>query len=483
MIVTLFYILLFVAAVVGLSWGANKLINMDGGAQIIVGGQEANLTVFQMVLALLALAAAIYILIKLFGMLVALVRFLNGDETAMGRYFNRRNERRGLQALSDGVMALASGEGAVALAQAKKAERYLEAPKLTNLLKAQAAELSGDRRKATETYKELIKDESTRFVGVRGLMKQKLADGETDTAMKLAERAFALKPKHGETQDILLKLQADNGDWDGARKTLSAKLKSGNMPRDVHRRRDAVLALSSATDADDAADAKAGAIEANRLSPELIPAAVMAARGYIEKGDRRSATKVLKRAWDNKPHPDLAATFAEVEPNEDTADRIKRFKTFIRSNPDHPEARMLMAELHIAAEDFPEARRALGDLIESDPTARNLTIMAAIERGEGADEAVVRGWLTKALSAPRGPQWVCDNCGAVQDHWDPVCGSCGALDTLTWTRPNVKDVAMPASTELLPLMTAPKEEKAVAVVDPAEPIVDDAEVIEAEPAK
>ena len=62
---------------------------------------------------------------------------------------------------------------------------------------------------------------------------------------------------------------------------------------------------------------------------------------------------------------------------------------------------MLMAELHIAAEDFPEARRALGDLAETNPTARSLTIMAAIERGEGSDDAVVRGWLAKALNASR----------------------------------------------------------------------------------
>ena len=41
---------------------------------------------------------------------------------------------------------------------------------------------------------------------------------------------------------------------------------------------------------------------------------------------------------------------------------------------------------------------------------RALTIMAAIERGEGSSDEVVRGWLTKALPAPRGPQWVCDKC-------------------------------------------------------------------------
>ena len=42
------------------------------------------------------------------------------------------------------------------------------------VLTAQAAEQVGDRAKAEEAYKRLLSDERTRFVGVRGLMQQKL---------------------------------------------------------------------------------------------------------------------------------------------------------------------------------------------------------------------------------------------------------------------------------------------------------------------
>ncbi|MEO0991286.1 MAG: hypothetical protein AAFX00_10095, partial [Pseudomonadota bacterium] len=76
----------------------------------------------------------------------------------------------------------------------------------------------------------LFQDERTRFVGVRGIMKQKLEEGDNDKAMKLAEKAFALKPRHAETADVLLKLQAGHGDWTGARKTLGSKLKHGQLP-------------------------------------------------------------------------------------------------------------------------------------------------------------------------------------------------------------------------------------------------------------
>ena len=57
------------------------------------------------------------------------------------------------------------------------------------------------------------------------------------------EKAIELRPKHTETQDILLRLQTEQRDWKGARATLGAKLKAGTLPKDVYRRRDAVLAL------------------------------------------------------------------------------------------------------------------------------------------------------------------------------------------------------------------------------------------------
>jgi HemY protein len=67
---------------------------------------------------------------------------------------------------------------------------------------------NGDRQTAKATYKKLLNDPKTRFVGTYGLLQQHLQDGDTELALKLAEHAFALKPKHGETQDALLKLQA-----------------------------------------------------------------------------------------------------------------------------------------------------------------------------------------------------------------------------------------------------------------------------------
>ncbi|MFV0360496.1 MAG: heme biosynthesis protein HemY, partial [Tropicimonas sp.] len=88
----------------------------------------------------------------------------------------------------------------------------------------------------------------------------------------------------------------------------------------------------------------------------------------------------------------------------------------------------------------------------TDPTARSLSIMAAIERGEGTDDAVVRGWLAKAVTAPRGPQWVCDKCQKVEPNWMPVCSNCGGFDTLSWRSAGQSEISMPTGAEMLPLI-------------------------------
>ena len=492
MLWSLIKILAFILIVTGLTYGATQLLEVQGGVALTIGGIEITLSVLEAVFAFIALVVLVWLGLRLVKLLIATFKFLNGDETAISRYFDRNRERKGFEALSEGMMALASGEGHLAMTKASRAERYLDNPKLTNLLTAQAAEMAGDRRKAEATYKKLLADDSTRFVGVRGILKQKLDDGETDTALKLAQKAFALKPKHTETQDVLIKLQAEKEDWKGARETLNAKLKAGSLPRDVHRRRDAVLALSEAKDILNEGkdvEAREAAIEANRMSPDLIPAACMAARGYVAAGNARYASRVIVKAWTAQPHPDLAAAFAEIAPDETAAARLKRFKTLTKVKPDHPETKMLLAELNIAAEDFPEAKRALGDLVTTDPTARSLTLMAAIERGEGKSDEVVRGWLTKALTASRGPQWVCSTCQHVHPVWVPVCDNCSSFDTLAWTTPTKGDVAMPSGTEMLPLIVGqlakpaepedvatPDNDVIVVEIEDAEEVVDAPEV-------
>ncbi|MEM6617870.1 MAG: heme biosynthesis HemY N-terminal domain-containing protein [Pseudomonadota bacterium] len=456
MLWSLIRIVIFIALVAAAAFGAGFLIDTGGEVRLSFAGREYTFAPIVALIGLIVLLAVIWAVLQVAGLLMATFRFFNGDETAISRFFTRNRERKGYEALADGLVALAAGEGRLAQIKAARAERFLEKPELTNIVAAQAAELTGDTKKAVTYYKGLLADDRTRFVGVQGLLKQKLAQGDTDTALKLAEKAFALKPQHGATLETLFQLQTDKGEWNGARKTVEAKVRANTLPRDVGRRREAVLALAdaqAALETGQVTEARQAALHANGLSPDLIPAAQLAAEMQTLEGNKRAATKIIKKAWAQAPHPDLATAFADIEPGESPATRAKRFAPLIRQNPDHPESKLLQAELLLGAEDFPAARRALGNLVETAPTARGLAIMAAIEKGEGAPDHVIRAWLAKALDAPRGPMWVCERCGKVHTEWMAVCDNCGGFDTLTWRQPQ-ETPADPTARTLMPGMAS-----------------------------
>ena len=114
MLWSLIKILVFVAFVGALAFGAIHLLESEGGVMITMGGVEFSLGPFQTAIALMALVAATWLAIKLMALLVATLKFLNGDEAAISRYFDRNREKKGYQALADGLMALSSGEGRLA---------------------------------------------------------------------------------------------------------------------------------------------------------------------------------------------------------------------------------------------------------------------------------------------------------------------------------------------------------------------------------
>lgn len=472
MIWTVLKIVLFLAAVAGLTLGAEALMDQDAGLRIAFANTEFTLGPIQMALAALVVLGALWLLLKLAGLTVATIRFINGDETAISRYFERSRRRRGLEALTDGFLALAAGESDKALTKARRAEKLLESETLSNLLMAQSAQAKGNTQLAQDYYKRLLDEDRARFVGVRGLMHQQIDAGDSAKAQKLAETALTLRPGHTETQDTLMSLQNKAGDWSGARRTLLEASRSGRLPRAVYKRRDAVLTLQQAqAETRNIALAQDLSIEANKLSPELIPASVMAAETLIARGKKGAAARVIKRAWIAQPHPELARAFAAIAPDEAPAARVKRFESLL-SLVEGDEARQTRAELLIAAEDFPAARRAIGDLHETAPTLRVMTIMAAIERGEGSSDQVVRAWLARALTASRGPQWMCDKCHHVHADWHALCQNCGGFDTLSWKSAPDSSGPSATGTEMLPLI--------VGALPRPEPAIDDTETDDAD---
>ena len=89
MIWSLVKVVFFVGLAIGLSFGLSYVLETPGGVRIAFGGQEISLAPIGFILALLVMLAAFWILLKLSGLLVAVLRFATGDETALTRYWGR----------------------------------------------------------------------------------------------------------------------------------------------------------------------------------------------------------------------------------------------------------------------------------------------------------------------------------------------------------------------------------------------------------
>jgi HemY protein len=405
MLISAFRILLFLLVVAAGIWGLHYLMEDQGGVTIRFAGQEYFFAPVHFAALLVVALVVIWLVSKILGLILAVLRFIDGDETAISRYFDRSRERRGLEAMARGMTALAAGDAKAARTKAAKAELLLQRPELTRLLNAQAAELAADDLRAETYYRALAEDPATSYIGVRGLLNRALDKDDTDRALKLAEAAKKLRPREPSVLETLYMLQSRKFDWAGARETLAAQRRAGLLPKPEATRRDAMLALAQAEDADEIGEtehARKLALEAARLDRTNVEAVATAARHLTRAGSKRAAAKMLIDAWRRHPAPILAGAYAAIEPEESAEARRRRFARLVNANPGHPESQLLAAELALVTEDWAAARKAIAGLKEDEPSARTCIINAAIARGEGAREAEVRGWLARAVEAPRG---------------------------------------------------------------------------------
>ena len=397
----------------------------------------------------------------------------------VGRFITRRRQERGLDALSGGMIAVGAGDSDLATRFALQARRTLPNEPLTHLLRAQAAQLSGDRTTSRRIFEAMLGSPDTEQLGLRGLFLAAEQAHEPIAARQFAERAFKLNPKLGWPTDALFELQCMAADWSGALETLAAARKYGHVDRTSADRRRAVLLTAQAQDHEEGSSDRglALALEAHNLAPDLIPAAAVAGRILASRGNTARAAKVLEKTWKRAPHPDLALAYAFARPGDSPRDRLERIQRLARSTPHSIEGPIAVATTAIDARDWDMARKALQPLLETQLTQRVCTLMARIEGEEHNDAGRVREWLARAVNAPRDPAWTAD--GIVSDRWAAISPVTGALDAFQWKVP--VESADKADQDLL----AAKLEEFVALgarpetAIEAKPLVSDSQPLEA----
>ncbi len=421
-------LVLFLVTILGLSFGFSWLADNPGTITVDWQGYHAEPTVFQVVV-LTAVLTALGICVW------TVARQIWTSPAAVSHFLTKRRQQRGLDALSSGMIAIGAGDRATATRYALQARKSLPNEPLTHLLRAQAAQLSGDRATSRRIFEAMLSAPDTEQLGLRGLYLEAARENEGEAQRQFAERAIALNPKLAWPVEGLFDLQCKEGDWAGALNTLAISRRHGTVEKTAIDRRRAVLLTGQALALEDSQSEKALglALEAHALAKDLVPAAALAGRLLAARGNTAKAAKVVQRTWSRAPHPDLAAVYAYARIGDSPRDRLERIRQLAALNPHSSEGVIALANAAIEAHDFDEARNVLSPLLDGRLTRRVATLMARIEKEQHGDRGRVREWLARAVHAGRDPAWTAD--GVVAQSWAPVSPVTGALDAFQWRVP------------------------------------------------
>lgn len=475
-------VLLYLFVIACLAAGAVWLADRPGEVSVLWQGYRIETSV--------AIAAIGVIILAFLAMLAwAAVRFVLGLPSAFSFASRARRRARGFEAVSRGMVAIGAGDPVAAGRYAVDARKLSGNEPLTLLLEAQTAQLSGDRGRAEAAFKAMLDKPETRVLGLRGLFVEARRRGDMAAARAFADDAVRRSPSLAWANDALLDFHTSAGDWQAARTAVERRAALRLAEKADAKRQRAVLLAAEALDAKGSEPEKAlaTALEATKLAPGLTPAAALAGRMLAERGDIRKAAKLLEAAWREVSHPDIAAAYLDVRPGDSAQDRLARAETLVKLRPADPEGVLALAGAAIHARDFAKARQTLKPLLAGGASVRVCLLMAELEEAEHGSAGRVREWLSRATRAPRDAAWVAD--GLVSDHWLPVSPISGRLDAFVWTVPpatlgsqaSAIDDVLADLDDSAPLLEGRAE--MVAPVEAARPVVEQATLVETEPAK
>jgi HemY protein len=463
--IRLVYLFLICAALAaGFSW----LASQPGSLSVTwLGYQIDEIPIFLVVIVFLVLFFVVWFLWWM-------IRVALGTPGALGDFFRLRRNRKGLDALSKGMVAVGAGDVAGAQRQAIAARKLLADNPLSHLLEAQAAQMRGDENRVKAIYTEMLDDPDSEVVALRGLYTLARKAGDDAAARRHAERALRANPSLAWASDAMMAYQSGDEDWPAALVLIESQRRSGVIDRDRSKALKAVVMTAQAMAAEGKDNAAAAdlALKAHKLDPALVLAAVIAGRVQAEQGHLRKASKVLEATWKLSPHPDIAEVYRHARMGDSVSDRLVRMRDLLAVHHGDEEGAVALATAAIEALDWKTARAALRPYLEDRPRVRICTLMAEIEQGEFGDAGKAREWTARAVRAPDDPAWTAD--GYVSPEWLPASPTTGRLGAFAWKVP-VAALAYATVDEVIPETVLAIDDGDVIDVEPEE------DVAEAEP--
>ena len=428
-------LIVFIFILGGLSLAANWLLVNDGEISAEWLGYRLETSVSFLIISFTVLLIIAVLLLQIFIWLVTMPeRIIHKIEV--------RNLNRGINYLTEGFIALSTGDIKSAKRNSGKTKYYLghEQP-LSLMLEAQIGESEGNKELVQKNYNLLLKNKTTSLIGLKGLLGEAKKSGDISTAIEITEREYNIGKNRTKLQPILIELYKRSGKWDKALVLLESngakKIFNYFSPDwekiNLEKSRLYLMYARSLYEDEKTEMALTMARRAFSLDLKFTSAVLVIKKAAAKLSKPNIAISAIKKSWRIAPTHQLAESYMEIFHNENTEKRLKMAEKLASLNPNHVESRYLIAEAAIEAGQFAKAKSHIEMAMVGGKFSRACNLMAKIEELSGdGDKDLVNEWRDKARKGIPDPTWICKECNHHDEEWNIICSNCGGLESYEW---------------------------------------------------
>lgn len=408
--------------------GAVWLADHPGSVQMDAFGYRVETS-------LLVALSAILLLMVVVAVCVMLVRALIGLPQRLQAKMIVKHQRKGIDALTHTLTALASANWAEATTQLQQVSHHLgQTHPSVLLLGTQLAHAQGQKDRVRQNLSALLSSPETRLIGLRGMIEQAISDQDHKAALTYAQEAIAAQPSDRWLNLMMMDLLARSEKWDEIQTLLKKSRKHRAFSSSEADRYVAIIHLMQAREAlsrGTFAVAQRQAADAYHLAPTFLPVVCVYLDSLAQDGISRRWRHVMLRAWKEEPSHELAQRVMDALAPESEKSQRKMVQKLATSQPDNAQSALLLAKLAIRQQRYDDARAALRTALSIQESAEIYRLYAEVEKATGGMESQIQEWQRRASAARAELSWQCAKCLHTQSEWTIRCNACHTFDSLS----------------------------------------------------
>ena len=346
--------------------------------------------------------------------------------------------QKGYNFFVEAMISLLNKDNKAAIISARKMSGLLEKDtSLSLLLQSEILKIEKKSDQLSGVYDLMLKNNTTKTLGYRGLMEQSLKQQDYHHAFIYGEKLFILNPKIEKLYDTIISIIAKTRNWNQLTVITDKAYKNKVINKEEFFQNKSIAMYEIAkikmkSDSKEAINLIEKAISMKKSFPPYI-------KFYVETlfsiNNILKIQKVIKKYWNDSPSSALRYSITKVLKN-NKINEIGFIKNIIAKNPNNEESKKLLIDFAIHFNEWLVARKNIKGLIGSNPTKEICYFMSDIELGEFNDIQKSEGWKLRANNADIDNYWVCKVTNNPQNDWSSLSDS-GHFNSLEWRQPKM----------------------------------------------